>query len=149
MASVKPYTKQIDHHLNDKAKEKPREDKKHPTFIREWEIAIFMTSVFTFSYSPTSSFVTTDLALLRAKEASLGRVGPFSVGLLDDGALGISITSITTLEPGLEEKASELEEDEGLSRPPPSWTTNLFSASSPKSMEPRPAGSSFSSVSPC
>jgi hypothetical protein len=40
-----------------------------------------------------SSFVTTDLALLEAKEVSLGRVGTFSNGLLDEGAVGTSTTS--------------------------------------------------------
>ena len=61
--------------------------------MREWTLATLMTSVLTLSYSPISSFITTDLALLEAKEAYLGRVGTFSVGLLDDGAIETSTTS--------------------------------------------------------
>jgi hypothetical protein len=59
-----------------------------------------MMSVLTLSYSLTSSFVTTVFALLEAKEASRGNVGTFSIVLLDEGALGISITSTDGAESG-------------------------------------------------
>ena len=52
-----------------------------------------MTSVLTLSYSLRSSFVTADLALRQAKEASLGSVGTFSMNLLDEGSAEISTTS--------------------------------------------------------
>ena len=59
-----------------------------------------MMSVFTLSYSLMSSFVTTVFALLEAKEVSWGNVGTFSIVLLDEGALGISITSTDGAETG-------------------------------------------------
>ncbi len=82
---------------------------------------------------PTSSFVTTDLALLRAKEASLGIVGAFSTGLLDEGALGISQPQPTEPEPepGLEGTVLEVGKEEDFSHPPPSRKTGPSSTSFP------------------
>jgi hypothetical protein len=61
--------------------------------MSEWTPATLITSVLTLSYSPRSSFVTADLALRQAKDASRGSVGTFSTNLLDEGSAGISTTS--------------------------------------------------------
>ena len=63
------------------------------TIIREWARTLFIMLVLSFPYSSISSFVTTNFSRCKAQKASLGRVGAFSIALLDEGTLEGSTNS--------------------------------------------------------